>query len=64
MHQGLRSALKMVAVAAGIVAALPYFRFLAGPPPEQARSWLVTVVALGIAAGTAFLLHRTRRPRT
>lgn len=64
MHKGVRTALKIVAVAAAMIAALPYFRFLAGPPPEQARTWLVTVVALGIAAGTAFLLHRTRRPRT
>ncbi|PJI88555.1 hypothetical protein DAH55_13705 [Sphingomonas koreensis] len=51
MQKILIRLVEMGLFAALFVAAKPLLDFLILPPPEQARQWMITVIALGAAGG-------------
>lgn len=50
-------------VIAFVVAAKPYLDFLLAASPEQARRWMFTVIALGIAGGLYVARRNLRADR-
>jgi hypothetical protein len=52
----LRTAARLLFVAAVVVAARPYGDFLISPPEGSSTRWAVTVIALGIAAALGTFL--------
>ena len=52
----LRTAASIFFIAAIVVAARPYVDFLISPPEGSSTRWVVTVIALGIAAALGTFL--------
>lgn len=59
MNPRLRTPLKLLLIAATVVAAQPFLDFLVLPPTDKAAQWIRTLIALGvIGAVSTFLLIR------
>jgi hypothetical protein len=65
MNPRLRNGLKLLLVAAGVVAAQPLFDFLVLPPSDKADQWVRTLIALGVmgAASTFLVIQKSPRKR-
>ena len=63
MNPRLRTALKLLLIAAGLIAAQPFFDFLVLPPPDKADQWVRTLIALGVMGAASILLLIQKGPR-
>ncbi len=65
MDPRLRTGLKVLIIAAGVIAAQPFVDFLVLPPPDKADDWIRTLIALGVmgAASTFLVIQKGPRKR-
>ncbi len=61
MNDRLKNAISFIGFTAALVAASPYIEFLVSPPSEKAYEWMITVIALGIVAVSAVVLHQRKQ---
>ncbi len=63
MNPRLRTGLKLLILAAGVMAAQPFLDFLVLPPPDKADQWLRMVTALGAMGAASTFLVTQKGPR-